>query len=216
MHKDQIEVICGPMFSGKTEELIRRLRRAQIARQRVIVFKPAIDQRYDAQDVVSHSAQRILSVPVVDVKAMYGYLEKIEFAVDVVGVDEVQFFDGDISLLAESLASRHIRVILAGLDQDYLGEPFGPIPDLLARADLITKQTAVCVVCGASASKTQRITGTKDERLEPVRTEQVLIGESDVYEARCRGCHVPRIDLPKAAPKLPLVHEEVQHASRAT
>lgn len=212
MHHDQIEVICGPMFSGKTEELIRRLRRAQIARQRVIVFKPAIDQRYDAQDVVSHSAQRIFSVPVVDVRAMYDYLERIHFAVDVVGIDEVQFFDADVSMLAESLVSRHIRVILAGLDQDYLGQPFGPIPDLLARADLITKQAAVCVVCGAAAAKTQRIAKSNDEQLPVVRTEQVLIGEKDVYEARCRSCHVPHIDLPKGSPELPLVHEEALHA----
>ncbi|MFQ5709985.1 MAG: thymidine kinase [bacterium] len=173
-----IEVITGSMFSGKTEELIRRLRRAQIARQKVSIFKPQIDVRYSANHIVSHNEQRIPSVAVKDA------LEIAEKAADarVIGIDEGQFFGLELVGVCDQLASNGKRVIIAGLDQDYRGNPFEPMPQLLAIAESITKTLAICVKCGNPANRTQRI--TKDR-------ERVLVGAIDIYEARCRKCFEP-------------------------
>ncbi|MES2503624.1 MAG: thymidine kinase [Myxococcota bacterium] len=175
-----IEVICGPMFSGKTEELIRRLRRAKIAKQRVVVFKPSIDKRFDEVQIVSHSAQKIPSIPVEDVESIQHCLDQLDAPPDLVGIDEAQFFDASLVNFVEGLADSGVRVILSGLDQDSTGKPFGPMPELLAVAEIVTKQYAVCVVCGAFASKSFRL---KSE------ATQVLVGASDSYEARCRACY---------------------------
>ena len=153
----QIEVVCGPMFSGKTEELIRRLRRAMFGRQSVIVFKPRIDTRYADADIVSHTEQRLVSVPVANSSQIDEYLKKLEQPPQVIGVDEAQFFDQPLIPLLERLANSGIRIVAAGLDQDYLGKPFTIMPELLAVADYVTKQQAVCVVCGAAATKSQRV-----------------------------------------------------------
>jgi thymidine kinase len=171
-----IEVICGPMFSGKSEELIRRVRRAQIGRLKVQAFKPGIDDRYSKEDIVSHSSQAVRAVPVKDSMEL---LSRVFDSTRVVAIDEVQFFDANIVKIVAKLARRGVRVICAGLDQDYRGEPFGPIPSLLAIADDVTKVHAVCTVCGAPATKTYR----KD----PKNSDQVLVGETDLYEARCRA-----------------------------
>ncbi len=175
-----IEVIAGCMFSGKTEELIRRIRRAQIAKQKVAIFKPKIDNRYSSDHIVSHSESRLLST-VVERSA-----EILELAKDaqVVGIDEAQFFDIGIVDVAERLANDGKRVVIAGLDQDYRGKPFEPIPQLLAIAEYITKTLAICVVCGNPADRTQRTT---------VSSERVLVGAKDSYEARCRRCFDPPI-----------------------
>ncbi len=176
-----IEVICGPMFSGKTEELIRRLRRAKIAKQRIVVFKPQIDTRFDEVQIVSHSAQKIASIPVEDTPAMKHCLDQLDAPADLVGIDEAQFFDHSLVEFVEGLANSGIRVIMSGLDQDSKGQPFGPMPHLLAIADIVTKQYAVCVLCGAAATKTYRL---------PEQTDaQVFVGASESYEARCRYCH---------------------------
>lgn len=171
-----IEVICGPMFSGKTEELIRRVRRAQIARQKVQIFKPIIDDRYHKTKVVSHSAQE-MEAQVVD-----SSIDILKFLLDstrIVAIDEVQFFDENIVLVVKKLSRRGIRVICAGLDLDYKSIPFGQIPYLLAIADEVVKVHAICTVCGVSASKTYRKESfSKDQR-------RVLVGENDLYEARC-------------------------------
>ena len=181
-----LEVVCGPMFSGKTEELIRRIRRVEYARRRAIVFKPEIDQRYSKDMIVSHSDQKISSVPVPNVDRIRSYLGSAQQPFHVVGLDEVQFFDNDVIYLCEDLVRSGIRVIAAGLCEDYLGRPFGPMPELLAHADIVTKLWAVCMSCGAPASKSQRISkaGQKTD------DTQVLVGAASVYEARCRGCHV--------------------------
>ncbi len=171
-----IEVVCGPMFSGKTEELIRRVKRAQIARQKVQIFKPAIDNRYHETEVVSHSSISIEAMPV---SSSIELLQRVFDTTRVVAIDEVQFFDNDIILVVEKLARRGVRVICAGLDQDYLGKTFGPMGELLARADHVHKIQAICTVCGAPASKTFR--------KNPDQKEQVLVGETDLYEARCRA-----------------------------
>ena len=173
-----IEVVCGCMYSGKTEELIRRLRRAQIAKQKVMIFKPRIDNRYSADQIVSHSEQSLAST-VVDKPS-----EILSLAKDaqVVGVDEGQFFSPDIVQVCEELAYEGKRVIVAGLDQDYRGKPFEPIPQLLALAEYITKTLAICMVCGNPADRTQRITEQQ---------ERVVVGARGVYEARCRKCFVP-------------------------
>ena len=176
-----IEVIVGCMFSGKSEELIRRLRRAQIAKQRVQVFKPTIDTRFSAQDIVSHSEMRIESAPVATSRML---LEKVERDTEVVGIDEGQFFDLELPMICNTLADRGKRVIVAGLDQDYLGKPFEPMPQLLAIAEYITKTHAICMVCGNPASHTQRLVAS-DERL--------LLGASGMYEARCRRCFDPKL-----------------------
>lgn len=171
-----IEVVCGPMFSGKTEELIRRVKRAQIARQKVQIFKPAIDNRYHETEVVSHSS---LSMEATPVGSSVEILQKVFDSTRVVAIDEVQFFDENITLVVEKLARRGVRVIMAGLDQDYKGMPFGPMASLLAIADSVNKIHAICTVCGAPATKTFR----KNSKI----TEQVLVGETDLYEARCRS-----------------------------
>ena len=176
-----IEVVVGCMFSGKSEELIRRLRRAQIARQRVQVFKPTIDTRFSAQDIVSHSEMRIESLPVATSRML---LDKVEPDTEVVGIDEGQFFDLELPMVCNTLADRGKRVIVAGLDQDYLGKPFEPMPQLLAIAEYITKTHAICMVCGNPASHTQRLVPSGD---------RVLLGATGLYEARCRHCFDPTL-----------------------
>jgi len=173
-----IEVIAGCMFSGKTEELIRRIRRAQIARQEVAIFKPRIDTRYSNDHIVSHSELKIPSTVVERPDEILKAAEKAQ----VVGIDEAQFFDMSIVDVAEQLANEGKRVIIAGLDQDYRGKPFEPIPQLLAVAEYITKTLAICVICGNPADRTQRTTEAN---------ERVLVGAKDSYEARCRMCFKP-------------------------
>ena len=170
-----VEVICGSMFSGKTEELIRRLKRARIANLKVEIFKPSIDIRYDEIQVVSHDSNSILSTPIDNSQTILLMTE----GVDVVGIDEAQFFDDQIIHVCETLAAKGTRVIVAGLDMDYKGKPFGQMPNLLAIADYITKLHAICVKCGNIASISYR---KSDEG------PQVLVGEKDVYEPRCRKC----------------------------
>jgi thymidine kinase len=179
----QIELICGSMFSGKTEELIRRLRRALIAKQQVQVFKPIIDNRYHVERVTSHNGLDFDAQPVA---AARGILTALDPDTTVVAIDEVQFFDPEIVAVCEQLAEAGKRVICAGLDMDFRGVPFGPIPDLLARAELVDKLHAICVVCGEPASRTQRlIEGRPAAFDDPI----VLVGAAEVYEARCRQCH---------------------------
>src|SRR5881296_4585910 len=178
-----IEVVVGSMFSGKSEELIRRLRRAQIARQKVQIFKPALDNRYAESDIVSHSEMRI---PSENVSSSRELLERVQPDTEVVGIDEGQFFDLDLPTVCNTLADRGKRVIVAGLDQDYLGKPFEPMPQLLAIAEYITKTLAICVVCGDPANHTQRLVASSD---------RVLVGATGVYEARCRHCFDPTLAL---------------------
>ncbi|MBS1629794.1 MAG: thymidine kinase [Bacteroidetes bacterium] len=171
-----IEVICGSMFSGKTEEIIRRLKRAEIARQRVEIFKPAIDTRYHIEDIVAHNQySRVRSTPVDSAASIL----LLAGDAQVVGIDEAQFFDEGICEVVERLASARVRVIVAGLDMDFSGAPFGPMPALLARAEHITKLHAICARCGGLASYSYRKTE---------QSGQILLGEQDVYEARCRSC----------------------------
>jgi thymidine kinase len=176
-----IEVIVGSMFSGKSEELIRRLRRAQIARQRVQIFKPAVDTRYAEDHIVSHSELRI---PSEQAASAADLMAKVEPATEVVGIDEGQFFDADLPAVATALAARGVRVIVAGLDQDYLGKPFEPMPQLLAIAEYITKTRAICMVCGNPANHTQRLVESRS---------RVLLGAQGTYEARCRHCFDPTL-----------------------
>ena len=176
-----IEVICGPMFSGKSEELIRRLRRAMIARKRVAVFKPKIDDRYSAEEIVSHGDLRMESQVISDASEM---LQRIDWRAEVVGVDEANFMGPSLVEVANRLADSGKQVIVAGLDTDYLGRPFAPIPDLLAQAESITKTLAVCVRCGNPAKHTQRLRGSD---------ELIVVGANDMYEARCRRCFEPGI-----------------------
>jgi|SRR3970040_167388 thymidine kinase len=171
-----IEVIAGCMFSGKTEELIRRLRRAQIAKQNVKIFKPKIDTRFSENSIVSHSEQSLPSILIDDVNKITGLSKDAQ----VLGIDEAQFFSPDLIDICNNLANNGKRVIVAGLDQDYRGIPFEPMPQLLAIAEYITKTLAICVVCGNPADKTQRKTTS---------SERVVVGASDIYEARCRKCH---------------------------
>lgn len=171
-----IEVVVGSMFSGKSEELIRRLRRAQIARQRVQIFKPAVDTRYDEHHIVSHSE---LKIPSEAASSSADLLSKVRPDTEVIGIDEGQFFDADLPQVCTALAERGLRVIVAGLDQDYLGKPFEPMPHLLAIAEYITKTRAICMVCGNPANHTQRLV---------VSSDRVLLGAQGTYEARCRRC----------------------------
>lgn len=181
--KGRIEVICGSMFSGKTEELIRRLRRAQIARQQIQVFKPVIDNRYHAEKVMSHNGADFEALPVASSQRI---VETLDENTTVVAIDEVQFFDTAVIDICEQLVAEGRRVICAGLDMDFRGVPFGPMPDLLARAELVSKLHAICVVCGEEASRTQRlIDGQPAAFDDPI----VLVGAAEVYEARCRECH---------------------------
>jgi thymidine kinase len=197
-HHGAIEVVCGPMFSGKTEELIRRVKRAQIAKQRVQIFKPAIDVRYDETKVVSHSSQEIHSEPV---ESSIEILMKLKDHTRIVAIDEVQFFDEDIVKVVTKLANRGYRVICAGLDLDYRGIPFGPMPMLLALADNVQKIQAICTVCGAPATRSQRLSDS---------TDTVLLGETDKYEARCRAHYFYEPDEEQAI--LP-IKEEVSSIS---
>lgn len=180
-----IEVIVGSMFSGKTEELIRRLKRAQIAKQRVQVFKPRVDNRYSAEQVASHSSQRHHSVVIDKVEDI---LELVHDSTRVVGIDEGQFFDSKLVDVCQKLANRGVRVIVAGLDTDWQGKPFEPMPQLMAVAEIVIKQNAICMVCGGLASRTQRISESVD---------RVQVGANDMYEARCRGCFDPGLGLQK-------------------
>jgi thymidine kinase len=182
-----IEVICGSMFSGKTEEMIRRIRRARIAKQNVQVFKPALDKRYHAEQVASHNGLQWHAVPVGSARQIS---EQLAPDTTVLAVDEAQFFDWELSVVCNDLAQRGLRVILAGLDMDFRGEPFGPMPLLMAEAEEVTKLQAICVSCGAPASRTQRlIDGRPAAYDDPI----ILVGGSESYEARCRHCHeVPR------------------------
>jgi thymidine kinase len=177
----RIEVITGSMFSGKTEELIRRLRRAQIARQNVQIFKPLLDDRFSETQIVSHSDMRIESQ---NVKSSEELVTAVHDDTEVVGIDEGQFFDANLPAACNLLADRGARVIVAGLDQDYLGRPFEPMPHLLAIAEYITKTLAICVVCGDPANHTQRLVSNRD---------RVLVGAGDLYEARCRRCFNPQL-----------------------
>jgi thymidine kinase len=182
-----IEVICGSMFSGKTEELIRRVRRAEIARQKVQVFKPALDNRYVVEKVASHNGMHREAIPVESATAIAGL---VEADTTVVAIDEAQFFDWRIADVCCHLADRGVRVVVAGLDTDFRGEPFGPMPLLMAQAEQVDKLQAICVICGAPASRTQRLVNDQPAWYDdPI----ILVGASDVYEARCRHCHqVPR------------------------
>jgi thymidine kinase len=178
-----IEVICGSMFSGKSEELIRRVRRAEIAKQKVQVFKPSIDDRFSSNNVASHSGYFWDAIPVQSAKDI---LLQVLPDTDVVAIDEVQFFDWSVADICNELADRGVRVIVAGLDQDFRGEPFGPMPLLMAQAEIVDKLQAICVVCGAPASRTQRLINGKPATFDdPI----ILVGASEVYEARCRRCH---------------------------
>ncbi len=172
-----IEVVCGSMFSGKTEELIRRLNRARIANQKVEIFKPAVDTRYDEEDVVSHNSNAVKSNPVQNASQILFYDQDFE----VVGIDEAQFFDDELITVCDELANRGKRVIVAGLDMDFTGKPFGPIPKLMAIAEYVTKVHAICIRCGNLAHYSHR--KAKDDKL-------VLLGETDAYEPLCRKCFI--------------------------
>lgn len=186
-----IEVITGCMFSGKTEELLRRVKRARIARQRVVVFKPSVDVRYAEDEVVTHTDDRIPCRPVAHASDILRYVDDV----DVVGIDEAQFFDADLPAIANRLANDGLRVIIAGLDQDSRGQPFEPMPELLAIAEYITKAHAVCTTCGAPANRSQRLVH---------REARVVLGATDTYEARCRRhWHPDQFDAEQEALPLP-------------
>jgi len=177
-----VEVIAGSMFSGKSEELIRRVRRAQIAKQKVQIFKPTVDARYDANHIVSHSDMKM---PSEVVSAAGDILGRVLPETEVVGIDEGQFFKGDLVEVVTALADRGVRVIVAGLDQDYLGRPFEPMPQLMAVAEYVDKMLAICMQCGAPANRSQRLVPARD---------RVVVGGADQYEARCRACFKPAPD----------------------
>ena len=188
-----MELVCGSMFSGKTEELIRRVKRAEIARQKVQDFKPVLDNRFSIEHVSSHNGLRVSAVPVAHARDI---LALTDADTDVVAIDEVQFFDWEIATVCNDLADHGKRVILAGLDTDFRGEPFGPIPLLMAQAEQVDKLSAICVVCGAPASRTQRlINGAPAHYDDPI----ILVGATEMYEARCRHCHVVPRDEPAPA-----------------
>lgn len=181
--KGFIEVVCGPMFAGKTEELIRRIKRLEYAKQNVLVFKPAVDVRYEKDEIVSHNLSKKPSIVVSTSNEIMAYVQE---ATDAVVIDEAQFFDYDIVHIAETLADRGIRVIVGGLDRDFRGEPFGPMPQLLALAEFVTKLSAICVKSGLPATRTQRIiNGEPANYTDPL----VLIGATESYEPRSRQCH---------------------------
>ena len=187
-----LEVICGPMFSGKSEEMIRRLRRAEIAGRRVVIFKPQLDDRYDAADIVSHAGARMRGVPVGSSLELRARAQEA----DVVGIDEVQFFDDEIVVVALSLAEADTRVVAAGLDQDFRRLPFGAMPALLAHAEFVDKLQAVCHRCGGPATTTQRLL---DGQPGPYSGETIVVGANEQYEARCRDCHEAGVDLAAVA-----------------
>lgn len=186
-HTGSLEVIAGSMFCGKTEELIRRLRRASIARQQVQVFKPSIDSRYAESKVTSHNGQNFQAHPVQNAAEILDYLKD---DTTVVAIDETQFFDDQIIDIVQNLADRGVRVIVAGLDMDFRGEPFGPMPRLMSKAERVDKLQAICMECGEPASRTQRLVDGQPARYDdPV----VIVGADEMYEARCREHHrVPR------------------------
>jgi len=184
--KGKLEIVCGSMFSGKTEELIRRLRRAEIAKQKVQVFKPKLDDRYDVERVTSHNGLHVLAQPVARARDILALTEP---DTAVVGIDEIQFFDREIADVCQELAETGKRVIAAGLDMDFRGEPFGSMPLLMAQAERVRKLQAICVVCGDEASRTQRlVNGEPAAYDDPV----IVVGASETYEARCRACHQVR------------------------
>lgn len=187
-HPGWIEVISGSMFSGKSEELIRRLRRAKIARQKIQVFKPEIESRFSNDHIVSHSDIRHESA---NVRSAAELMARVERDTEVVGIDEGQFFDNELVEVVNELAQRGVRVIVAGLDQDYTGKPWEPMPQLLAIAEYITKTHAICVKCGRPATYSQRIFESE---------ERVAVGAAGMYEARCRRCFVPHADAPTVHP----------------
>lgn len=172
-----VEVICGSMFSGKTEELIRRVHRAEYARRKIQVFKPEIDNRYEKDHIVSHNKMKTPSQIIKNASEIH---DLVKYDTEIIAIDEVQFFDDNIVAICDKLADTGKRVIAAGLDQDYSGKPFGPMPQLLAIAEYVLKLNAICVKCGNPASRTQRLTKSK---------ETVVVGTTDIYEARCRNCH---------------------------
>jgi thymidine kinase len=183
-HSGRVEVICGSMFCGKTEELIRRIRRAMIARQKVQVYKPTIDDRYGVERVTSHTGQTVEALPIREPAEI---LTTLDSDTTVVALDEAQFFASNIVEIVEGLAARGIRVIVAGLDMDFRGEPFGVMPELMSRAEEVTKLHAICVVCGEEACRTQRIVNGEPARYtDPI----ILVGASERYEARCRSHHL--------------------------
>ena len=178
-----IEVICGCMFAGKTEELIRRFNVLSYARKNILVFKPKIDDRYSTTEIASHAGSKVPCIVISEAKEI---LNHVNYDTDVVAIDEVQFFDEDVVDICEYLADSGLRVMVAGLDKDFRGEPFGVLPDLLTRAEFVTKLTAVCAKCGAPASRTQRIINGKPASFnDPI----VLVGAKEAYEPRCRHCH---------------------------
>jgi thymidine kinase len=178
-----IEVICGPMFAGKSEELIRRIKRLEYAKKKTLVFKPAMDNRYSETEVVSHSNLKTKSIAITESKDILDYIDSTTFAV---AIDEVQFLDKELLVIAQKLALKGLRVILAGLDTDFRGEPFPMTGALMTLAEDVTKLTAICVVCGAPATKTQRmINGQPARYTDPI----IKVGASEAYEPRCRHCH---------------------------
>ena len=178
-----IEVICGCMFAGKTEELIRRINVLSYARKNILVFKPKIDDRYSTTEIASHAGSKVPCIVISEAKEI---LDHVNYDTDVVAIDEVQFFDEDVVDICEYLADSGLRVMVAGLDKDFRGEPFGVLPDLLTRAEFVTKLTAVCAKCGAPATRTQRIINGKPASFnDPI----VLVGAKEAYEPRCRQCH---------------------------
>ena len=184
LQKGWVEVICGPMFAGKSEELIRRVRTLSYAHQKIIAFKPAIDNRYDKTAIASHDGEKYQALAVSNVDDIE---RNIAPDTQVVAIDEVQFFGQPIVSLVERLADKGIRVIVAGLDTDFRGEPFGPMPELLARAEFVTKLTAACTICGCAATRTQRLVNGEPAKFDdPV----ILVGAKESYEARCRKHHV--------------------------
>lgn len=186
-HHGWIEAVIGPMYSGKSEELIRRLRRAKIAKQKVVAFKHSIDDRYCSENVVSHNGNKVEAINICDPDDIYKYIEE---DTEVVGIDEVQFFSDRIVEIIEDLANKGMRVIVAGLDMDFRGEPFGPAPHIMAVAEFVDKLSAICMVCGNPAHRTQRLINGKPAKYsDPI----VLVGALESYEARCRLHHeVPR------------------------
>lgn len=179
-----IEVICGSMYAGKTEELLRRIRRIEYAKKTILVFKPKLDNRYSESEVVSHNNERVKSINISNPKDILKYIDPLPYAI---AIDEVQFLGEETIDVCETLANRGIRVILAGLDKDFRGEPFGIMPELLARAEYVTKLNAICQVCGAPATRTQRIiNGRPAKYSDPI----ILVGAKEHYEARCRHCHI--------------------------
>lgn len=183
-HVGWIECICGSMFSGKSEELLRRIKRGVIAKQKVLLFKPTIDDRYEADKVSTHNGNSYESFAISSSSEIYNYIKNEKY--DIIGIDEIQFFDKDIVKVINDLADSGVRVIVAGLDMDFKGEPFYPMPEIMAISEIVTKLHAVCSTCGAEASRTQRLIDGKPAHYnDPI----VLVGASESYEARCRHCH---------------------------